>query len=68
MGWIILGLTNFDENTINKSNATLELWKLRSQDLKLFNNGPPDLIDNGKIDARCNKDVIIIYCTLAPIP
>jgi len=30
MGWIVPRLKNFDENTINKSNATLELWKLCS--------------------------------------
>ncbi len=68
MGWIVPRLTNFDENTVNKSNTTLELWKLRSQDPTLFNSGPLDFIDNGEIDARCNKDAIIIYCTLVPIP
>jgi hypothetical protein len=30
MGWIIPRLMNFDETTINKSNATLRLCKLRS--------------------------------------
>jgi hypothetical protein len=68
MGWIVPWLTNFDESTINKSNANLELWKLHSQDLMLLNSGPLDLINNDEIDARCNKNVIIIYCTLAPIP
>jgi len=68
MGWIVPRLTNFDENTVNKSNTTLELWKLRSQDPTLLNSGPLDFIDNGEIDARCNKDAIIIYYTLAPIP
>jgi hypothetical protein len=68
MGWIVPRLMNFDENTINKSNATLELWKLHSQDSTLYNNGPPDLMENGKIDARCNKNAIIIYCTLVLIP
>jgi hypothetical protein len=68
MVWIVPGLMNFDENTINKSNAVLELWKLCSQDLMLLNSGPPNLIGNGEIDVRCNKDAIIIYCNLAPIP
>jgi hypothetical protein len=68
MGKIVPGLTNFDESIINKSNATLELWKLRSQDLMFFISGPPYLIDNGRIDARCSKDAIIIYSPLAPIP
>jgi len=68
MGWIVLGLMNFDENTINKSNATLELWKLHNQDLMPLNSGPSDLIGNGEIDARCNKDANIIYYTLIPIP
>jgi len=27
-------------------------------------SGPSNLISNGGIDARCNKDAIIIYCTL----
>jgi hypothetical protein len=47
MGWTVLGLMNFDENTIIKSNATFELWKLCNQDLTLFNSGPLDLIGNG---------------------
>jgi hypothetical protein len=33
----------------------------------LFNSGPTNFIDNGKIDARCNTYAIIIYCVLAPI-
>jgi hypothetical protein len=68
MGWIVPRLTNFDESTINKSNATLELCKLCSQDLMFFNSGPSDFNSNGGIDARCNKDAIIIYCILVPIP
>jgi hypothetical protein len=36
--------------------------------LTLFNNGPSDFISNGGIDARCNKDAIIIYYNLVPIP
>jgi hypothetical protein len=68
MGWIVPWLMNFDEKSINKSNATMELWKLRSQDLMLFNSGPSYLIENGKIDARCNKNAIIIYCIFFPIP
>jgi hypothetical protein len=59
---------NFDENTINKFDAALELWKLCSQDSTLLNSGPLDLINNGGIDARHNKNGIIIYCTLVPIP
>ncbi len=27
MGWIVPRLMDFDESTINKSDATLELWK-----------------------------------------
>jgi hypothetical protein len=46
------GLTNFGESTINKSNSALELWKLCSQDLTFFNNGPPNFIGNSGIDAR----------------
>jgi hypothetical protein len=62
------GLWIFMRVPSNKSNATLELWKLCNQDPMLLNSGPLDLIDNGEIDARCNKDAIIIYCTLVPIP
>jgi hypothetical protein len=58
----------FDESTINKSNVALKVWKLCSQDPTFLNSGPLDLIDNGEIDAKCNKDAIIIYCTLALIP
>jgi hypothetical protein len=36
--------------------------------LRFLNSGPPNFIGNGGIDARCNKNAIIIYCTLAPIP
>jgi hypothetical protein len=59
---------NFDESTINKSNVALELWKLRGQDSMLLNSGPLDLINHGGIDARRNKNAILIYCTLVPIP
>jgi hypothetical protein len=59
---------NFDESTINKFDTTLELWKLHNKDSTIFNSGPPNLISNGGINARCNKDAIIIYCTLASIP
>jgi hypothetical protein len=50
--------------THNKSNAMLELWNLCHKNPSLFNNGSPKLTNNGKIDAKCNKYVIIIYCTL----
>ncbi len=59
---------DFDESTINKYDVALELWELRGQDLTFFNNGPPDFINNGKMDARRNKNAIIIYPTLVPIP
>ncbi len=39
-----------------------------TQDPLLFNSRPLNLINNGGIHTRRNKDVIIIYCTLAPIP
>jgi hypothetical protein len=61
-------LTNFDESIINKSNVALELWKLRSKDLTFFNSRPLDFIGDGRIDARCNKNAIIIYYTLVAIP
>ncbi len=59
---------DFNEYTINKSNTTLELWKLCTQDLLFLNNKPSNLINNGEVDTRCNKHAIIVYCTLAPIP
>jgi hypothetical protein len=68
MGWIVLGLADFDESTINKFDVALELWKLHNQDVTLFNNEPSDLINNGGNNARHNKNAIIIYCTLVPIP
>jgi hypothetical protein len=68
LGWIVPRLKNFDENTINKSNVTLEPWKLCSQDPTFFKSGPLDFIGNGGIDAKCNKDAIIIYRILVPIP
>jgi hypothetical protein len=67
MGRIIPRLMDFDEGPINKSNATLKLWKLCHQNPLLFKSGPMNLINNGRIDARCNKYVIIIYCILVPI-
>jgi hypothetical protein len=65
MGWIVPRPMDFDEVPINKSN-----WNYGSchQNLSLLNNGPMNLVGYCKIDARCNKYVIIIYCTLAPIP
>ncbi len=39
MGRIVLMLTNFDEESVNKSNAPLELQKLHSEDLLFFNDG-----------------------------
>ncbi len=68
MGQIVPRLMNFDEGPINKSNVTLELWKLCCQNPSTLNNGPMNFIDNGKIHAKCNKYAIIIYCTLTPIP
>jgi len=56
---------NFDESVINKSDVALEPWKMSSHNSPFFNSGPLDFIGNGGIDARCNKDAIIIYCTLA---
>jgi hypothetical protein len=67
MGQIVPRFMDFDEGPIDKSKATLELWKLCCQNPLLFNSGPTNFIDNGKIDARCNKYAIIIYCVLAPI-
>jgi len=65
MGWIVLTLMDFDESPINKSN-----WNCGSchQNLSLLNNGRMNLVGYGKIDARCNKYAIVIYCTLVPIP
>ncbi len=68
MAWIVPRLTNFHEGPINKSNASLELWKLCCQNLSLLNNGSMNFIGNGRIDARCNKYAIVIYCIFAPIP
>jgi len=65
MGKIVPRLVDFDENSINKS---LKLWKLHYQHSSFLPNGSLNLIDNGKIDAKCYKDAIIIYCTFIPIP
>jgi hypothetical protein len=68
MGKIVPRLVDFEENSINKSNATLKLWKLHHQHSSFLPNGSLNLINNGKIDARCYKDAIIIYCIFIPIP
>ncbi len=68
MGRIVLRFADFDENLINKSNLALKLWKLDHQYSSFLPNGSLNLIDNGKIDARCYKDAIINYCTFIPIP
>jgi hypothetical protein len=68
MGQIVPRPMDFDECTINKSNTTLELCELGTQDLLLLTSKSLDLINNGEIDTRCNKHPIIIYCTHAPIP
>jgi hypothetical protein len=68
MGLIVPRFIDFDEGPINTSNVTLELWKLSHQNLLFLNTGTPNLVSNGKIDARWNKYAIIIYCILAPIP
>jgi hypothetical protein len=36
--------------------------------LSLLNSGPTNLVGYGKIDAKFNKYIIVIYCILAPIP
>jgi hypothetical protein len=46
----------------------VELWNYVIKTQSLFNSGSPKLINNEKIDAKCNKYAIIIYRTLAPIP
>jgi hypothetical protein len=68
MGQIVPRLIDFGEGPIDKSNVTLELWKLCCQNPLLFYNGPTNLVDNGKIYARCNNYAIVIYCTFASIP
>jgi hypothetical protein len=67
MGRIVLQLTNFDKYSINKFNVALELWKWCCQQASLIANEPSNIINNDGIDARCNKYIIIIYCTLVPI-
>jgi hypothetical protein len=52
MGKIVPRLVDFYENSINKSNAALKLWKLHYQHSSFLPNGSLNLIDNGKIDAR----------------
>jgi hypothetical protein len=68
MGWIVLRFIDFDEDPINRSNVVLELWNLCCQNLSLLNTGLANLVNNNIIDARCNKNAIIIYCTFALIP
>jgi hypothetical protein len=58
---IIPGLRDFDEGPINKSNATLKLQKLNCLHPSILDSWPLDFISIGKIDAKCNKNVIIIY-------
>jgi hypothetical protein len=68
MGWIVPWLMDFDKCTINKSSATLKLRELCTQNPSFLNIRSPNFIDNDKIDTKCNKDSIIIYCTLVPNP
>ncbi len=68
MGWIVLRFMDFDEGPISRSNVTLKLWNFCCKNFSLFNSGPTNLINKDKIDARCNKYAIIIYCNFAPIP
>jgi hypothetical protein len=63
MGQIFPRFIDFDEGPINKSNVALKFWKLCCQN-SLFNNGPLNLVSNGRIYARCNKYVIIIIALL----
>jgi hypothetical protein len=47
----------------------MQIWNYGNyrQNSLFFNNGATNLIDNGRIDARRNKYVIVIYCVLALI-
>jgi hypothetical protein len=67
MGRIVPRLVDVDENLINKSNVALKLWKSHHQHSSFLPNGSLNIIDNGKIDSRCYKDAIIIYCIFIPI-
>ncbi len=57
---------DFVQGPINKSIVVLELSKVCRQNL-LFNIKSSNFIGDDKIDARCNKYVIIIYCILISI-
>jgi len=65
MGWIVPRLMDFDEGPINESN-----WNCGSchQNLLLLNSGRTNLVGYGKINARCDKYVIVIYHIFVPIP
>ncbi len=67
IGWIVMKFMDFVQGPINKSIVALELSKLCRQNLS-FNIRSSNFIDDDKIDARCNKYVIIIYCIFISIP
>jgi hypothetical protein len=58
MDEIFLGPMDFDEEHINKSNVTSELWRLCHQHLSFLSSEPSNFVENA----------IIIYCIIAPIP
>ncbi len=39
-----------------------------TQNPSFFSSRPSNLVSDGGIYTRCDKDAIIIYCTFAPIP
>jgi hypothetical protein len=54
MGQIIWKFTNFDEDLINESNATLKFQTLWSQHSLFLNIKSLNLVDTEKIDERCH--------------
>jgi hypothetical protein len=59
---------NLNENPIDESNATLELWDVYAKGNLVLNNKPFNLVAYGFINAKWNENHIITYYILALIP
>jgi hypothetical protein len=65
---IIPRLVNLDESPINEFNTTLEFRDVLCKANLLLSNRSSNLVSYGLTNAWCNKNFIIIYYILAPIP
>ncbi len=59
---------DFDESLINEFDTTLELRNVSTKGTPLLGSRPLDIVTYSLINARCNENCIITYCTFVLFP